>query len=602
MSAGNSINFNGLQKSSTLVLAQVSRQTKTALKIGFVSSLCFFHSISHANSEARVLVIDQGADLAHEDISNFIHENLEEKLGKPGVDDSGDGFIDAVSGWNAVSNDHIYMPGYALDLFKKNKKLVEYALNLYSKMEAGDKTAREVLMTDPSLMQAIGVLLDLSHGTHVAGIVGKLGDGKAKLQSMNLFTPSKRNDRPGSANERDKPESSDETDEPNSNNEYRISILAQAAQIKPMNRFYDDLRKSLNAALNSTDDSPAKDEEKSAEEDNLDILTPPSMFDDKTEIDAIIAALGSNNSSEYDTMSRYIKAISADVVNLSLGTAKHQIRAVVEQFWQAELLQRDLPRATRRTAEQQENFDYLVNTLFEVKNKAWVKLFKANPNTLFVLAAGNEGDSENPELGNIELNPVTPSMISGQLSNAITVVATSQAGVIADFSNYSAKLANIGAWGVAVPSLAPDNNRVAMSGTSMAAPFVAGVAAKIRAINPKLKPAAVRRLIEKSGTQIGSLKGKTTSGALINPTMAYAAAEETRSGLSVDAALRKVEKQNPFRIRGSLIRGRGSFAGSADSPEDQLTQFGSNPALLDIDSAGKVHSTSPEVKRFLKRF
>jgi subtilisin family serine protease len=49
-----------------------------------------------------VAVIDTGIDPTHPALKNSLWVNAKEKLGKPGVDDDGDGFVDNVHGWDFV--------------------------------------------------------------------------------------------------------------------------------------------------------------------------------------------------------------------------------------------------------------------------------------------------------------------------------------------------------------------------------------------------------------------------------------------------------------------------------------------------------------------
>ena len=57
---------------------------------------------------------------------------------------------------------------------------------------------------------------------------------------------------------------------------------------------------------------------------------------------------------------------------------------------------------------------------------------------------------------------------------------------------------------------------MAISGTSMATPHVAGVAALIRAADPGAPPAQVVQAIKESVVPLGSLSGKTTTGGAVN--------------------------------------------------------------------------------------
>ncbi|OLD38874.1 MAG: hypothetical protein AUI83_23560 [Armatimonadetes bacterium 13_1_40CM_3_65_7] len=71
------------------------------------------------------------------------------------------------------------------------------------------------------------------------------------------------------------------------------------------------------------------------------------------------------------------------------------------------------------------------------------------------------------------------------------------------FSTYGSHLSVI-APGVDIYSTIPGGGYSLMSGTSMAAPHVAGVAALIRAGNPTLTPSQVRAQIEQTATHLGS--------------------------------------------------------------------------------------------------
>ncbi len=73
------------------------------------------------------------------------------------------------------------------------------------------------------------------------------------------------------------------------------------------------------------------------------------------------------------------------------------------------------------------------------------------------------------------------------LPNLLTVGAVDLAGDEASFTSYGPTV-KVHANGYQVESYLPGGERVALSGTSMASPQVTNLAAKMLAVNPKLKP------------------------------------------------------------------------------------------------------------------
>jgi subtilisin family serine protease len=74
--------------------------------------------------------------------------------------------------------------------------------------------------------------------------------------------------------------------------------------------------------------------------------------------------------------------------------------------------------------------------------------------------------------------------------------------MVASFSNYGKQNVDIFAPGGEIYSATPENKYDTNSGTSMAAPAVAGVAALIRSYYPKLTAAQVKQIIMDSGLAV----------------------------------------------------------------------------------------------------
>jgi len=147
---------------------------------------------------------------------------------------------------------------------------------------------------------------------------------------------------------------------------------------------------------------------------------------------------------------------------------------------------------------------------FEIQKDALTKAFASAPAILFVTAAGNS----NEDASFVEDIPAGIA-----LPNLLTVGAVDKAGDEASFTSYGPTVV-VHANGYQVESVIPGGDRLAESGTSMASPQVANLAAKILAVNPKLKPEEVIRLIR--GTADKTADGRRT---LVNPKKAVQAAE-----------------------------------------------------------------------------
>ena len=147
---------------------------------------------------------------------------------------------------------------------------------------------------------------------------------------------------------------------------------------------------------------------------------------------------------------------------------------------------------------------------FDMGKDALTKAFAGAPDILFITAAGNSNqDASFAE--DIPADIVLP--------NLLTVGAVDKAGDEASFTSYGPTVV-VHANGYQVDSFIPGGERLAESGTSMAAPQVVNLAAKILAVKPKLTPPQVIALIRDTADKTAD--GRRT---LINPKKALAAAQ-----------------------------------------------------------------------------
>lgn len=125
---------------------------------------------------------------------------------------------------------------------------------------------------------------------------------------------------------------------------------------------------------------------------------------------------------------------------------------------------------------------------------------------LFVAAAGNDG-SDN------DRRPHYPS--NYDLPNVISVAALDRTDNLASFSNYGVKTVHVAAPGKAIVSTWLGNDYREASGTSMATPYVSGVAALIIASEPRISMKNLRERIIKTADKLDSLDGKVVSGGRV---------------------------------------------------------------------------------------
>jgi subtilisin family serine protease len=138
-----------------------------------------------------------------------------------------------------------------------------------------------------------------------------------------------------------------------------------------------------------------------------------------------------------------------------------------------------------------------------------------SPNTLFVVAAGNDA-------ANNDTTDEEPCDIPAP--NLVCVAATTQTDGLASFSNFGVLNVDLGAPGRRILSTCPpgasgfscSSGFAYLSGTSMATPHVAGVAALVNADQPGASALQVKQALLDSVDYLPSLDGKTVTGGRVN--------------------------------------------------------------------------------------
>ncbi len=138
---------------------------------------------------------------------------------------------------------------------------------------------------------------------------------------------------------------------------------------------------------------------------------------------------------------------------------------------------------------------------------------------LFVCAAGNSSCD-------VTYLPSYPACF--ELANIISVASIDNKGEISAFSNYGSKI-HIAAPGENIVTTIPEDKYELVNGTSIAAPFVTGVAAILAKLFSDLPKEEIAKRIRENAFRIDNLTEKVSSGGIVD---AYAAISNENKSLN----------------------------------------------------------------------
>ncbi|CAN5547277.1 hypothetical protein BH24ACT22_BH24ACT22_14990 [soil metagenome] len=235
-------------------------------------------------------------------------------------------------------------------------------------------------------------------------------------------------------------------------------------------------------------------------------------------------------------------------------------RGVTGVNWQAQIMAlKFLGSNGGYTSDAVEAINYAVANGAKISNNSWGgggfsqslsdAISRADAsNHLFLAAAGNDGV-------NTDNTKHCPSGYTN--SNIISVAATGSEDKLASFSNYGANTVDVAAPGVGILSTLPGRSYGSFSGTSMATPHVAGVAALIKSQNPDLGDADLKAKILQSVEDKDALNGKMVTGGRINAAGALGAQVSISTEINVATSRSKVKYGMSLQLTSKLTTSSG---------------------------------------------
>ncbi len=440
------------------------------------------------SKRVTVAVIDSGIDTLHEDLKTILWTNPKE-IPYNGIDDDKNGYVDDVHGWNFLGG----KDGRNVKEDSYESARVYYKLKdkWDGKTDADAKTATEkyefamftrakeatVGNVDPvAEKQLRGMSESLRIGDSI--IKKEIGKEEYNITDLEKYEPTNFKAKTTKSILKNISAANNSTDITN------VQLLEQlAGELKKMEAA-TKAPKEYRKEIVGDDESNLNDRNYG----NNDIMASTSMHG--THCSGIIAA-ARNNGVGVDGI--------ADNVRIMM------LRAVPD----GDEHDKDIANAIRYAVD---NGAQIISMSFGKDfspEKQWVDdafKYAASKNVLLIQAAGN--DAKNVDT---TYTFPSPTFLDGKsrANNIITVGASgdkANGGLTASFSNYGAKTVDVFSPGVNINSTLPGGNVYGKeSGTSMACPVVAGIAALLLEYYPNLTAVQLKEVIEKSSVKSNEL-------------------------------------------------------------------------------------------------
>ncbi|SEA58460.1 Subtilase family protein [Chitinophaga terrae (ex Kim and Jung 2007)] len=446
-----------------------------------------------------VAVIDSGIDTLHEDLKPVLWTNPREIPGN-GKDDDRNGYIDDIHGWNFLGGkDGSSVQEDSEEATREYFRIKEKYVNPDSALTKDDK--------DYAIWQKVKNKVGGSSNTQEKmeyRSMSKVQENVNKCESILKNFLGKDNFTLG---ELDSIQTTNQDVLLARNFMTRLLKSAQDPDItfKDFKSEFDEYMKDLKRKAEAGETPPNANRERIVG-DNLE-----DIKDNKYGNNDVMGKFGFHGT--------HVSGIIAAVRNNGLGiegVADNVKIMFVKAVPDGDERDKDVALAIRYAVD---NGAQIINMSFGKPyspHKDWVDdavKYAESKGVLLVHAAGNDGNN-NDSIPNFP----NPNYLSGgKATNFITVGASSTGrgnDKVANFSNYGKNEVDLFAPGVQIYSTVPGGNSYRMaSGTSMASPVVAGVAALVLSYYPELSAQQLKYVLEKSATPLpDSVKMVTKPG------------------------------------------------------------------------------------------
>ncbi len=454
----------------------------------------FLKSKNLKSKTVLVAVIDTGIDTLHEDLKPILWKNPGEMPGN-GKDDDGNGYIDDVHGWNflggkdgrnvTIDSDERGRVYYGLKNKWDNKEvdktklskaeLYEYEMFLRAKAEIRGPDTKEAEFTDVDVPALKLLQENLVNSDSILKIA--LGKNIYTGRELDLYTTKSFAERRAKSELLGLMKTNNMLDQ--TNREFIGGLVEYIEYIEGEQR---KAQAKVQAPKNYRKDIVGDDENNLNDRNygNNDIMSDFSMHG--THCAGIIGAVR-NNGKGMDGIADNVRIMVLRVVP---NGDEHD---------------KDIALAIRYAVDHGAQIISMSFGKGYSPQKQWVDeafAYAENKNVLLVHAAGN--DAKDVDVAANFPNPVYVN--GGRASTHITVGASAEpksGSYTASFSNYGKKEVDVFAPGTNIYSTLPGGNNYGnLSGTSMACPVVAGIAALTLSHFPTLSAKQLKYVIEKS--------------------------------------------------------------------------------------------------------